>query len=72
MHLCFTNFIKITGCNLEDASIMTSNKQSKYLWIEKLVEIKEGYHADNLVLYKELNIKETNTKGNTLYRRGDN
>lgn len=72
MHLCFTNFIKFTGCTLEEASIMTSTNQAKYLGIEKLGEIKEGYHADILVLDKELNIKETISKGNTLYRRGDN
>ncbi len=72
MHLCFTNFIKFTGCTLEEASIMTSTNQAKYLGIEKLGDIKEGYTAAILVLYTELNNQETISKGNTLYRRCDN
>lgn len=69
MHLCFTNFIKFTGCSIEEASIMTSTNQAKYLGLEKMGEIKEGFAADILILNKDLSIKETIVNGNTLYSK---
>lgn len=69
MHLCFKNFIKFTGASLEEASIMTSTNQAKYLGINNLGEIKEGYLADILVLDKELEIVETIANGNSLYKK---
>ncbi len=69
MHLCFKNFKEFTGCTLEEASIFTSTNQAKYLGINDLGEIKEGYKADILILDKELNIKKTISKGNILYER---
>ncbi len=69
MHLCFTNFMKFTGCSLEEASIMTSTNQAEYLGLEKIGDIKEGYEADILVLDKEHNINKTISKGNVLYER---
>ncbi len=72
MHLCFKNIIKFTNCSLEDASMMTSTNQAKYLGIDNLGDIKKGYLADILVLDQELNIKQTIANGNILYKRGDN
>lgn len=71
MHMCFKNIIEFTGCSLEEASIMTSTNPSKYLGLDNLGEIKEGYLADILILDKELEIKETIANGNTLYKRGE-
>lgn len=69
MHSCFTNFIKFTGCSLEEASIMTSTNQAKYLGIDNLGEIREGYLADILILDKNLEIVETISNGNVLYKK---
>ncbi len=72
MHLCFKNIMEYTGCGLEEASIMTSTNQAKYLGIDNLGEIKEGYLADILILDNEYNIIETIANGNSLYKRGEN
>ncbi len=69
MHSCFVNFKKFTGCTLEEASIATSTNQAKYLGVDNLGEIKEGYLADILILDDELNIKQTISNGNVLYER---
>lgn len=69
MHMCFKNFIKFTNCTLEEASIMTSTNQAKYLDIENIGDIKEGYLADILILDKDLDIVETIVNGNSLYKR---
>ncbi len=72
MHLCFTNFIKFTGCSIEEASIMTSTNQAKYLGLDNLGEIKEGFLADILLLDKEtLEINKTISNGNVLYEKGE-
>ncbi len=71
MHTCFKNFIKFTGCSIEEASIVTSTNQAKYLKIDKLGEIKEGYYADVLLINKnDLEIEKTISNGNVLYERG--
>ncbi len=69
MHLCFINFMKFTGASLEEASIMTSTNQARYLGIDNLGEIKEGYLADILILDKDYEIVKTIGNGNVLYEK---
>ncbi len=69
MHLCFKNFMEFTGCSLSEASQLTSTNQAKYLGLEKIGDIKEGYEADILILDKDHNINKTISKGNVLYER---
>ncbi len=71
MHMCFKNIMKFTGCSLEEASIMTSTNQAEYLGIDNLGEIKEGYLADILVINKDHIIKQTISKGNVLFDKGE-
>ena len=66
MHMCFKNFIKFTNATLEEASMMTSTNQAKYLKLDNLGEIKEGYLADILILDKDLEIIKTIVNGNTI------
>lgn len=67
MHLCFKNFIQFTECTLKEASMMTSTNQAKYLGIDNLGELKEGYLADILILDRDLEIVETIVNGELLF-----
>ncbi len=70
MDMCFKNFIDFTGCTLEEASIVTSTNQAKYLGLDnELGEIKVGYQADILILDKNYDLLKTISKGNLLYER---
>ncbi len=67
MHQCFINFMKFTKATLEEASMMTSTNQAKYLGINNLGEIKENYLADIIILNKELNVVKTISNGNVIF-----
>ncbi len=70
MHSCFRNFIEYTGCSINEASIMTSTNQAKYLGLEKLGEIKEGYLADIILINKDnYELEKTIANGNVLFER---
>lgn len=72
MHMCFINIMKFTGCSLEEASIMTSSNQARYLGMDdELGKLMPGYYADIVILDKDYNVKETISKGNSLYVKGE-
>lgn len=65
----FRNFIKFTGCTLEEASMMSSTNQAKMLGLKKNGYIKEGYFADITILDKDFNVVQTIVNGNVVYEK---
>lgn len=65
----FRNFIKFTGCTLEEASIMSSTNQAKMHGLKNNGYIKEGYLADITILDKDLNVVQTIVEGRTVYEK---
>jgi len=65
----FRNFIKFTGCTLEEASMMSSTNQAKLHGLKDNGYIKEGYLADITILDKDLNVVKTIVDGRVVYEK---
>ena len=65
MHNTFLNLLKIKF-SIEEAVEMTSYNASKYLNLNDVGMIKEGYKSNFLILDKNYNIKNVYLKGNKI------
>ncbi|NOQ50339.1 MAG: N-acetylglucosamine-6-phosphate deacetylase [Mycoplasmataceae bacterium] len=62
MHNAFKDWIKMVGATMEEAILVTSTNQAKYLGLNK-GKIEIGYDADILVLDQKLEIKQVIVNG---------
>lgn len=65
----FRNFIKFTGCTLEEASMMSSTNQAKMHGLKKNGYIEKGYLADITILDEKLNVIKTIVEGKVVYEK---
>lgn len=63
LHQAFKNAVNLGGLSLREASMLVSRNPAHHLSLEKLGEIKAGYHADLVILDEDLDIQGVISRG---------